>query len=194
MTCIVGLVDNGVVYIGADSLGSNGYTKTVRNDRKVFKLKNGDNSILGFTTSFRMGQLLMYADNLIDKKDTLNINHEYLVTKFVPNVIKLFESNGYGRNNDGEKYGGTFLIGHKDRLYKIESDYQVEEAYYNFNACGSGEDFALGSLYSTINSNLSPEQRVIYALKASSEFSTGVQPPFYIMNTKNNEIIEYRGD
>ena len=39
MTCIVGLVHEGVTYIGGDSLGSNGYSKTVRKDKKVFKLK-----------------------------------------------------------------------------------------------------------------------------------------------------------
>ena len=39
MTCIVGFVDkkNDCVYIGADSLGSNGYTKSVQSQPKVFR-------------------------------------------------------------------------------------------------------------------------------------------------------------
>ena len=32
MTCIVGVAKNGKVYIGADSLGSNGFTKEIRED------------------------------------------------------------------------------------------------------------------------------------------------------------------
>lgn len=175
MTCIVGLVDNGVVYMGADSLGSNGYTKTVRKDKKVFKLKDTDNALLGFTSSYRMGQLLMYASGLIDKRDEPNINHEYLVTEFIPNVIGLLEHGGYSRNNSGEKNGGCFLLAYKDKLYNIQSDYQVGESSLNYDACGSGEDHALGSLHSTEGLDFTPQERIIKALKAAQEFGTGVQ-------------------
>jgi ATP-dependent protease HslVU (ClpYQ) peptidase subunit len=191
MTCIVGLVHNGVTYIGGDSLGSNGYSKTVRLDKKIFKLKDTDNAILGYTSSFRMGQLLMYAKGLIDSRDEPNIDHEYLVTKFIPNVIGTFENGGYGRNNSGEKSGGEFLFGYKNKLYKIESDYQVAESIDKYDACGSGEDYALGSLFTTEELGLTPEERIHTALLAASKFSCGVQAPFYILNTSNNEISKY---
>ena len=58
MTCIVGLVHEGVVYIGGDSAGVGGMSLTVRADEKVFQ--NGE-FLMGFTTSFRMGQLLRYS-------------------------------------------------------------------------------------------------------------------------------------
>ncbi|WP_245320978.1 hypothetical protein [Bradyrhizobium sp. NAS96.2] len=53
MTCIVGLVDKGQVFIGGDSAGVNAerLALVVRNDRKVFR--NGD-FVMGFTSSFRM--------------------------------------------------------------------------------------------------------------------------------------------
>lgn len=191
MTCIVGLVHDGITYIGGDSLGSNGYSKTVRKDEKVFKLKDSKNGVLGYTSSFRMGQLLMYAGGLIDSRDEPNINHEYLVTKFVPNVISLFEHGGFSQNNSGEKKGGVFLLGYKDRLYKIESDYQVGESTFNYDACGSGEDYALGSLHSTHDTGLSPTERIHKALQAASEFSVGVQAPFYIKNTVNDDVIKF---
>ncbi|WP_405101701.1 hypothetical protein [Oceanobacillus sp. FSL H7-0719] len=191
MTCIVGLVENGVTYIGGDSLGSNGYSKTVRKDAKVFKLKDTNNAIVGYTSSFRMGQLLMYASNLIDKRDEPNIDHEYLVTKFVPNVIKLFEDGGYSKNNSGEKSGGSFLLGYKGNLYKIESDFQVGESIDSYDACGSGEEFALGSLKTTEGLGFSPEERVRLALQAASKFSTSVAPPHRIVNTDNDLITEY---
>ena len=58
MTCIVGMVDGqGTVYIGADSLAAGGYQKTIRKDAKVFT--NGI-AVMGYTSSFRMGQLLRY--------------------------------------------------------------------------------------------------------------------------------------
>lgn len=191
MTCIVGLIHNGITYIGGDSLGSNGFSKTVRKDKKVFHLKDTKNAVLGYTSSYRMGQLLMYGTGLIDSRDEPNIDHEYLVTKFIPNIIKLFEDGGYSRNNSGEKRGGSFLLGYKDKLYKIESDFQVGESVDKYDACGSGKDFALGSLKTTEKSNLSPEDRIRMALQAASKFSVGVAPPYYILNTNETSLIEF---
>jgi ATP-dependent protease HslVU (ClpYQ) peptidase subunit len=191
VTCIVGLVEGGVTYIGADSIGSNSYTKTIRKDKKVFKLKDTDKAIIGFTSSFRMGQLLMYANNLLDKRDEDKIDHEYLVTKFVPEVIQLFEKGGFSRNESGEKSGGSFLLGFKDRLYSIDGDFQVGENALNYDACGSGEEFAKGSLHSTNGFNLPPEQRVRKALQAASEFSLYVGGPFYVLNTKTDEVTRF---
>jgi len=191
MTCIIGLKHNGVTYIGGDSLGSNGYTKTLRSDKKVFKLQDTNNAILGYTSSFRMGQLLMYATDLIDKRDEPDIDHKYLVTKFVPNIINLFENGGFARNRSGEKYGGTFLLGYKNKLYKVDNDFQVGESFDNYEACGSGEDFALGSLYATEKLDMSPEERIKLALQAASKFSTSVSAPYYIVNTNDEEVSEF---
>ncbi|WP_422661698.1 hypothetical protein ACK8P5_26615 (plasmid) [Paenibacillus sp. EC2-1] len=192
MTCIVGLVHDGVTYIGGDSLGSNGYSKTVRKDKKVFHLKDIGNAVMGYTSSFRMGQLLMYGTGLIDRRDANDVDHEYLVTKFVPKVINLFEHGGYSKNDSGRKSAGTFLLGYKDQLYKIDSDYQVGEALEGFDACGSGEDFALGSLYST-KDNEDPVERIRLALQAAANFSVGVAGPFYIINTQDNEMKMFEG-
>lgn len=193
MTCIVGLVHNGITYIGGDSLGSSNYSKAVRLDKKVFHIKDINNAIMGFTSSYRMGQLLMYGTGLIDSRDVLQneIDHEYLVTKFIPNVIDLFEKGGYSRTRSGEKEGGTFLFGYRGNLYKIDSDFQVAEAADKYDACGSGADFALGSLFSTKNVD-DPLLRIKKALQAASTYAIGVEPPYYIINTNNRELTTYR--
>lgn len=190
MTCVVGLVHEGIVYIGADSLGSNGYTKTVRSDKKVFKSKDLSSGIYGFAGSYRMGQLLTYASGLLDSRDEQKINHEYLVTKFIPNVRSLFGSQGFEKNNSGEAEGGMFLFGLKDKLYAIYSDYQVAESTHSYVSIGSGGYHAMGSLHSTEGLDLTPEERIIKALKAAQEFATGVEAPFFIMNTKDNTVLE----
>ena len=57
MTCIVGYLDKETVYLGGDSAGTDGnYSQHIRKDKKVFQ--NGP-FIFGFTSSFRMGQILM---------------------------------------------------------------------------------------------------------------------------------------
>jgi ATP-dependent protease HslVU (ClpYQ) peptidase subunit len=191
MTCTIGLIHEGVTYIGADSLGSNGYTKKVRNDKKLFKSKDIESGLFGFAGSYRMGQLLMYANGLLDRRDEQNINHEYLVTKFIPNVRSLFQSQGFERNNSGEAEGGVFILGIKDKLYGVYSDYQVAESSYNYLAMGSGECHALGSLHTTEDLDMKPEERIIKALLVAQEFAVGVEAPFYIMNTKDNTVLKY---
>lgn len=58
MTAIAGLVHDGRVLVGADSAGVGGWTLTIRKDAKVFA--NGP-YVMGFTTSFRMGQILCWS-------------------------------------------------------------------------------------------------------------------------------------
>ena len=40
MTYIVGLIENGITWMGADSLYKNGYRKGLIENKKVFKLKD----------------------------------------------------------------------------------------------------------------------------------------------------------
>lgn len=173
MTCIVGIVENDVVYMGADSAGSDGNIKFQRKDSKLFK--NGD-FLIGFTSSYRMGQLLRFKfkppEFRPDEKDI----YEYMVSDFVDAVRKCLKNGGFAEKDNGVERGGTFLVGFKGRLFRIEGDYQVGENFYNYNACGCGEDCAFGSLYST--ENMEPQKRLEIALNAAQEFSTGVASPF----------------
>ena len=58
MTIIVGLVTKAGVLMGADSAGVCGYELTIRKDKKIYQV---DDFLFGYTTSFRMGQLLGYS-------------------------------------------------------------------------------------------------------------------------------------
>lgn len=173
MTCIVGLVDNGDVYIGGDSAGVAGLSLTIRADEKVF----GNGSFLfGFTTSFRMGQLLRYKfsppDQTIHQGDM-----EYMVTSFIDSARRCFANNGFGDKEATQ--GGTFLVGFNGKLYTIEGDFQVGIPTAGYDAVGCGADLALGAMYAT--EGMPPEDRINTALLAASTFSAGVAPPFTIL-------------
>ncbi len=119
MTCIIGLVHDGNVYIGGDSAGVSGLSVSIRADEKVFS--NGP-FIMGFTTSFRMGQLLRYKFD--PPQQTSNQSDmQYMVTSFIDAARACFSANGFGDKDATE--GGTFLVGYKGKLYNIGSDYQV---------------------------------------------------------------------
>ena len=193
MTCIVGFVENGVTWMGADSLGSNGWSMAVEKRPKAFHSKDSSDIVIGGTTSFRMLQLLQYSNGLFDELSLSKsqINHEYMVSKFIPNLQKLFSDGGFEKVDSGVKKSGEFLLGYKDNLFKVQSDYSVLENNTNYNACGCGEDFAMGSLKTTEGMDILPEDKIRKALQAASAFSTGVAPPFIIINTNNADIIRF---
>lgn len=178
MTCIVGLVHNGDVYIGGDSAGVAGLSITIRSDEKVFG--NGP-FIMGFTTSFRMGQLLRYK--LAPPAQTVHQNDmEYMVTSFIDACRTCFSQNGFGDKD--ASVGGNFLVGYHGKLYNIEGDYQVGVPKLPFDAVGCGSDLALGAMFAT--EGLSPEKRINAALMAASTFSAGVAPPFTILKLESD--------
>lgn len=118
LTCIVGIQEKDTVYIGADSAGIAGLSLSIRSDEKVFT--NGP-FIMGFTTSFRMGQLLRYKFN--PPKQTSNQDDmKYMVTDFIDSCRQCFAANGFGDRDATQ--GGTFLVGYKGKLYTVEADYQ----------------------------------------------------------------------
>jgi len=189
MTCIVGLVDKKRVWMGVDSLGVAGYSKTSREDMKLFKCAGVENAMISYTTSFRMGQLLMYGE-FFEELEVLKdkINHKYMVTKFVPKIQKAFEDGGFGTIKSGEKVGGSFLVAFRGRLFRVESDYQVGVNSIGYAADGCGADLALGSLHATSSLKILPRERVLMALRAATEFSAGVAPPFHVANTDDCKI------
>ena len=198
MTCIVGFVDkkNDCVWIGADSLGSNGYTKSVNTQHKVFRHDIFKNVVIGSTTTFRHIDLLKYSDNLFPELDFYKneeIDHKYMVKTFVPNLINLFQNNIY--NESATERGANFLLGTKNQLFEIQSDYSVLVPNRGFAAVGCGEDVAMGSLITTTTNfnfdNISPVDHILYALRAASEYCCGVAGPFVIINTMNEDVLVF---
>jgi len=185
MTCIVGLVDNGKVYMGGDSAGCAGFDLSIRADQKVFK---NDDFIMGFTTSFRMGQLLRYDFSPPKYHTDVDI-YKYMVTDFINEVRRCLKNGGYASKKDEEESAGTFLVGFKGQLFRICNDYQVGQNILPFDACGCGQSYALGSLHSTNETwggfpKIDPQTRIEMALHTAQQFSAGVREPFHI------EILE----
>lgn len=181
MTCIVGLIEKGKVYVGADSCGSNGYDKHIRKDEKVFQ---NDKFIIGCTSSFRMIQLLRYSFTPPKIKEGQEI-YEYMCTDFINSIRQCFKEGGYLQQyEDGDEKGGVFLVGYKGRLFCVEQDFQVGEYDMNYISIGSGSPFAMGSMHSTqASKNLTPKNRIINALKAAECFNAFVCPPFKVLTT-----------
>ena len=142
MTCIVGLVEKNKIYMAGDHIASNGYSLKIYNDQKVF-LK--EDFIVGCCGSVRMAQLLRYYWTPPSRNEK-QTDSDYLFLSVIPDIITLFEKNGYLEKKDEQKKGGVFLFGYKNRLYRFQSDFSLLEDKRGLAACGCGEDFALGAL------------------------------------------------
>lgn len=174
MTCIVGLEHKGKVYIGGDSAGVAGLDLTVRGDKKVFR--NGE-FIMGFTSSFRMGQLIGYSLNAPKPREGTAL-FAYMVTDFVDAVRACFKNGGYAEKQNESEKGGFFLVGVRGRLFKIQCDYQVSEYPCGYAALGCGDQIALGAMHQSVGKP--PKDRILGALSAAEQFSAGVRAPFHV--------------
>lgn len=185
-TCIVGIEHEGHVYIGGDSAGVKGLSIQTRRDEKVFK---NEDFVMGFTSSFRMGQVLRYAfvpPEHSPRKDDM----EYLVTDFIDAVREAYKESGFmskDEESNSAESGGTFLLGYKGNLYIVDDDFQVGQTHDGYAAVGCGSDLALGSLYTSSFSD--PVERMEVALKAAAHFSAGVRGPFNYVSTKHDGYI-----
>ncbi|HAR46592.1 MAG TPA: hypothetical protein DCS05_10630 [Nitrospiraceae bacterium] len=179
MTCIIGLEHDGKVSIGGDSAGVNSWLQIrTRADEKVFI--NGP-MIFGFTSSFRMGQLLRYSLSIPEQLPSQTDDYKFMCTAFIDAVRTCLKTGGYARVKDGEDHGGTFLVGYRGKLYRIDDDFQVGRTTRTFEACGCGMDFALGAMLSQIGLPMPTDKRIEKALWAATEFSAGVAPPFHVL-------------
>lgn len=180
MTCIIGFIKDNKIYMGGDSAGVGGLNVTLRKDPKVFR--NGK-FIIGYTSSFRMGQLLRFK--LKVPKQTMKDDYQYMCTTFIDAVRKCLKVGGYTTVNNNEEIIGNFLVGYKGKLYEISHNLQVGESYEKYDSVGCGECYAKGALKNLENLDLSPEEIILRALETAVHFSGGVRPPFTIIKEEN---------
>lgn len=174
MTCIVGIRQQGHVWIGGDSAGVAGLDIRIRRDPKVF-LRDG--VAFGFSSSFRMGQLLMARLQIPEIPPRQEDLLHWMVGDFVDAVRDCFKRGGFARRDGEVESGGFFMVGLRGgRIFIVESDYQVAESSYLFNALGCGADYALGAMHAA--RTRSPVNRLLVGLRAAAAFSAGVSAPF----------------
>lgn len=171
--------------MGGDSAGVGGYSLSIRADEKVF-IK--EDMIFGFTSSFRIGQIIRSCFQ-IPEQSSKKSDYDYLCSDFIDALVQCFKKKEYAKVKDNQVSGGTFLLGYKGNLYIIYDDFPVGKNVKNYYACGCGSDLALGAMHVTNHKlcpgELTPEKKLTLALDAASEFSAGVSPPFNILCLEN---------
>jgi hypothetical protein len=103
----------------------------------------------------------------------------YMCTAFVDSLRNCLTSGGFAKVSCNEETGGFFLVGFKGKLFTVEADYQVEECVDQYTSIGSGESYALGSLFSSTKET--PKEKIEDALKCAEYFNPFVRSPFTIL-------------
>lgn len=175
MTCVVGIAEKGVVYMGGDSIAidAGGYAMHVRETPKVFR--NGP-FLIGCAGSFRMADTIRYrfAPHLPTLSEDL---HAYMATTFVDALRETCKAHAVSSvENNVEEVDGEIIVGIYGRLFVIGCDFEVGQQAGGFASIGSGSSVALGALHATRKQL--PRKRLTAALEAAQAFNAGVRGPF----------------
>ena len=175
MTCSAAIKHDGQVFIAGDSAGVAGYSLQLRRDSKVWEK---DGFVYGFTSSFRMGQLLRFKFKPPTHHAEID-DYEYMVSDFVEGVRSCLKKGGYAQIKDSVEEGGTFIVGYKGEIYIIEDDYQVGMLRDDYIAVGCGHGYAKGAMYALQGCDeMGPVDKLRIALEAAERHSAGVRGPF----------------
>lgn len=103
---------------------------------------------------------------------------QYVSTSVVDSIRRALIDGGVAEKKDNvEDSAGDVLLGYRGHLFRVDSDYAVDEARLPYDAVGCGAAVALGAMYAT---KAPPKQRILTALRAAQEFNWGVRGPFVV--------------
>jgi hypothetical protein len=178
MTCIVGLVDGGTVWMGADSLGSSTCGAYPRSSECAKLFRRGE-MLLAWSGEVRVGQILEHVLEIPEHPANLP-TMAYLVRLFVPALRAALADGGWRVEFDPSGPSWTVLIGYRGGLYELYSSFQIDVTDRPYLATGCATAEAHGSLYSTAGAGIPPMHRVELALRAAAEHDIHVAPPFVV--------------
>lgn len=180
MTCIVGLVEDGVVYMGGESAMTGDTELWLIREPKVFR--KGD-LLIGCSGSSRFLQLVRYKfdPGEIDKDNLM----EWMVTTFVDRLRECLVDGRFVKDELIDNLNGNLMIGVRGCLFELTGEYEVNQNREPYSVLGSGRNYARGSMYATDDSIVErkamlPYDRVFLAVNAACEFDAHCRPPINV--------------
>lgn len=185
MTVIAAWIDDDrKVWMGGDSAGVSNWELDITARPKVFRLGE---MIVGYTSSFRMGQALEFRlqlpQNLPEKVDDLD---RYMAVEFSDAVRTVLRDVGYLKAEGGRESTGVFIVGVRGHLYHADDDLHVRRTRHRFMAVGCGGIAASGALHAFTHGSTPKDGRVVVAtaLHAAEALCIGCRGPFSIISSQ----------
>lgn len=178
MTCTVGVVKNGKVWLGGDS-----YTERagIAKFQKIgTKLIRRGPFLFGYAGGSGIAPALQYTLKL--PKHFRGVTPDELFHQFVmSHLIPCFsDCNLLEGQADSKKFDGGLLVGFKGRLYEVDSSFGWD-ARPQYSAIGCATNLALGAFWVLGNDpTIKPARQCEVALEAAAAHDPHVAPPFYV--------------
>lgn len=141
--------------------------------------------LVGVSGHSRYAKLIRYGFEPPTKEKKTD-DMTYLNTSFVDSLIEFLDKKQYNKKFDSRVENcNTLLICLNGEIYRVSCDYDVSKfSQCNYLSIGSGQEYANGSMYSTMIMNkslekseleyqITPETRLEIAVKAACNFDTG---------------------
>lgn len=141
MTCIISFFNNDRIVLAGDKIGVSGNFKAIIKEPKVFF--NCD-FMIGYTTSFRMGQLLNHTWKPTKRKKDQSVEN-YIYVDTIGSIRKLFEENWFFDKTKEDDWG-IFILCYENKIFKVHTDMTITESMDHIAVCGSGREVAKGAL------------------------------------------------
>jgi hypothetical protein len=194
MTCIVAVTDHRTVVLGADSAAVGEHDVHVRATPKLFR--TGPYAI-GYTRSWRMGQILRHLTQLPEPPDSDDgdaLEH-FMVAAFIPAVRQSFSEQGFAKiarvarsadyTEEGQEVSGVFLVALGGHVFEVREDHQVVRPVTPFAAVGGGAIAALGALHALhAHTDLALQAKAAAALTAAETYTQSVRSPFHFLEVR----------
>jgi len=181
MTCVVGLVVGGAVYMGSDSMSVAGWETTRATTPKVARVGP---YLIGSAGSWRLINLLHHAFDPPAPPRTAKALRHFIPIRFVDSLRKCLKDGGWLHVENAQQTAKetAILVGVHGRLFLVGADLCAIEFHEGYAAEGSGSHVALGSLHTTGQlGTIHPKARVRLALQAAAAHDMGVQGPVKIL-------------
>lgn len=184
MTCIVALKEKDKIFLGCDGLTAEGQFVYNPSESKIQKL--ADNMYIGVSgRSLTANIIQANKDKLISEEKLFDNDFSFLFNSFRKKLLEILLSDNIHKqiekNNDS--FGSNILIVYNKNIYTMSNDSTIQliDTYY---AEGSGQSYAMGSLFTTKNIDIGSREKVSLALLAAHAHNCYVDDNIHIVEIK----------
>lgn len=198
MTTIIGIQGDSYAVICADSrvteVDSNGKAAQSMSLKEVgFKIAQNGRWLMGVAGDVRAINILTYSFNPPIPPPSLKgrkLDH-FVTTKFIPAMRACFDSEGYSspitdNSEHQSEHGSVVMAAINGTIYVIDGDYSWLSDSFGVYAIGSGAQFALGSLATTIPTGgkigrRTAKQSALKAMGVAGRYDPGTAAPYHVL-------------
>ena len=188
MSVMVAIKDKNRVVVGVDVRMSCGeaYVDSYPRRPKAIHVNNKRDIIVGAVGNIGLVDIIRQQIAEYQEKDLYLIDRPWIVKFLIPALSVSVRD--YEMTDKEGKMDGMLILAIRDRAYLITGNYTVEEIM-DYAADGSGRDAALGSLYTTSKTSMSPEDRIKIAIEAAGTCVNTVSKMSYIGDTAGKMFL-----